>query len=119
MYNFVLHISFMLGLAVMIYLMARAVPRISDEAMETAFKQNPLERWWRSIPLERLDAMGGVLLEKTLRKLKLGIMKLDNAVGSGLEKAKKFSGNGSRNGNAERQTKLFEKDEKSDGGETQ
>lgn len=95
MYNFILEIALMLGLGAMIYMVARAVPRIGDEIQETHTK---LDRLFASIPLHKADALLNNFLEKFLRKTKLVLMKLDNSLGSYLDKIRKISSNGQRNG---------------------
>ena len=70
-------------------------------------KLHLVDRFLRAVPLEKFDSIINTVLEKILRKLKLGIMRLDNAVGFGLEKVKKLGGaNGKKNG--EDQSSMFE-----------
>lgn len=95
MYNFILEIALMLGLGTMIYMVARAVPRIGDEIPETHTK---VDRFFASIPLHRADALLNNFLEKFLRKIKLVLMKLDNSIVGYLDKIKKINGNGKKNG---------------------
>ena len=95
MYNFILEISLMLGLGTMIYLVARAVPRVGDEVTEST---NTLDKWISSLPLEKIDVAFSAFLEKVLRRLKLVLMRLDNVVSGQLDKVKKFNKNGQKNG---------------------
>lgn len=85
----------------MIYLVARAVPRISDEAISGIVKQpSKFDRIFSFLRLEKIDPLLHNFLEKFLRKMKLVLMKLDNIASSYLEKVKKYkSGNNSGNGN--------------------
>ena len=85
----------MVGLGTMIYLVARALPRIGDELQETPTK---IDRLFASIPLHKADAFLNNFLEKFLRKTKLFLMKLDNYVGGYLDQIKKINGNGKKNG---------------------
>lgn len=97
MYNFILQTTLMLSLSLMIYLIARAAPRVSDEIVEKP-QGGRIDKWFSRIPLERLDYLGANILEKFLRKLKLALMKWDNAVTNYLNKVKKLNGNGKENG---------------------
>ncbi|MBI3638647.1 hypothetical protein HY227_02800 [Candidatus Wolfebacteria bacterium] len=98
MYNFILQIALMFSLGLMIYLVARAVPRIGDD-IQVSPSVNKLDRLIASLPLEKIDSVFGSFLEKTLRRLRLVLMRLDNNVGNYLNKIKKFNNaNGQKNG---------------------
>jgi hypothetical protein len=87
----------MASLGLIIFLVARNLPRIS----ETETAQNPKTKtnWFSSVPFEKIDATINTSTEKMLRKIKLILMKMDNTVSKQLNKFKKNgddhgSGNG-------------------------
>lgn len=88
MYSFVPQITFFLSLAVIIYLFARAMPRVKDYPAHTAAERSigRLSRFLKAIPTEKLDQWFGILLEKFLRKTKVVVLKIDNRVTIFLEK---------------------------------
>lgn len=73
MYNFILQMVVMLSLATIIYLFARAVPRVPDAAPE----EGSLEKFFERIPFEKADAFVSMVFEKSLRKLKVVVARLD------------------------------------------
>jgi len=83
----------MLSLGTMIYLIARAAPRIGD-TVETAKKKSTskLDRLIASLPIEKLDFIFSNFMEKTLRKLRLWLLKWDNFLTNHLNKFKKANG---------------------------
>ncbi len=90
MYNFILQILIMLSLGAIIYLIARAAPRVGD--IEESFKDTfhgKLDKLIAKIPLERFDVFFSVSIEKILRKIKLILMKCDNLLAIHLKKIKK------------------------------
>lgn len=91
MYNFILQIFIMVSLGAMIFLVARALPRISETLNVSKAKSS----WLGSFPFEKIDAAINSFIEKTLRKIKLILMKTDNMVSRQLGKFKKNSDNGS------------------------
>ncbi len=108
MYNFILQIITMLSLGVMIYLIARAVPRVSEEIPRPESK---VDRWFIFLRIEKIDSLFGNFLEKFLRRIKLIIMKLDNITSDHLDKIKKSKIN--NNGNkSEEKPSLFNSNSK-------
>jgi len=100
----------MLGLGTMIYLIARTVPRIGDEAAEEIIKpKNGLDRWLASSHIERLDELFNNSVEKLLRKIKLMLMKLDNIVSDYLDRVKKYKLGENNQKNGEEKPGLFNK----------
>ncbi len=99
--------ALMLSLGTIIYLMARAVPRVGDELSKPAGK---FDRWLNSLRLEKFDIILNNFLEKALRNAKLILMKLDNFVNEYLDKIKqsKLNGNGKK-GKEEKPTLFDEK----------
>ena len=96
MYNFALQTIFLVSFGVIVYLVAIAVPRISDESVHE--RKGFIREWFRNVPLDKIDDGVNSFSEKTLRKLKVFIMKFDNFVSRLLNKVKK-NGNGNGNGN--------------------
>ena len=82
MYELILQLVLMLSLAVIVYLMAVAVPRVED--VETAKNKNGSA----SLPLERIDSYLNSLKDKLLRRLKVLVMKADNFISRQLNNKK-------------------------------
>ena len=91
MYSFIVNIALFASLALMIYLLARALPRITDELHEAVAPVSFFDRLIDRLPLERIDIVISTTLEKMLRKFKLFISKLDTVVGTHLNRVKKSS----------------------------
>ena len=106
MYTFILQTILMLGLGTTIFIIGRATPRIDDNMREPAI--NKIERWFASLPFDKIDAIFNNFLEKSLRRIKLITLKLDNAVNNYLGKIKKngvlIQSNVNRNGNGGKPT---------------
>jgi len=100
--NFVFEILLMASLGVMIYLMARAVPRINDTVLDESSTNKGLgERLGKfidSLPIEKADLTISRILERLLRNLKLLVMRIDNKLSQHLMKFKEKVANGSQNG---------------------
>ncbi|MBI4159630.1 hypothetical protein HY504_00485 [Candidatus Wolfebacteria bacterium] len=121
MYNFIFEIGFFLGLGTMIYLVARAVPRVGDDLLADEHHSGLIDRLIARIPMEKLDEMSSRFLLKMLRRTRLVILRLDNLIGKSLEKVKRSnnnsstslraSGNGNGNGKATLFTNREEKEE--------
>ena len=108
MHLFILQIVLMLSLGTMIYLIARAVPRVSDEVAGSIIKkQTKFDYLFSFLWIEKIDPLLHNFLEKFLRKMKLVLMKLDNIASNYLNKVKKYkSGNNGKNG--EEKPNLFD-----------
>ena len=104
MYDFLLQISLFISLGIVVYLFARAVPRV-DESGETVHTHGRIDRFLAKLPLDKIDDRLNVILEKTLRKTRIFTMKVDNVIDERLAKLKK-NGNG-----AQARGDLFEKRE--------
>lgn len=87
MVNFILQILMMLGLGAILYLMARALPRIDDSEFNPPPHSASSHRL--TVYLEKIDEWVNFFLEKFFRKLRLVILKLDNIVSQKLGKLKK------------------------------
>lgn len=88
MFQFILTTILMASLGTMLYLMARALPRMEEEASD---KQNFLDRLSSSEIPEKIDAAFNSFLFKFLRKSKVILLKIENFIN---EKLKKISHNG-------------------------
>ncbi len=87
MFKFFLQILMMLSLGAVIYLIARATPRISDEELKTesgVLRENRLMLF-----LEKIDVRLKIVLEKLLRRTRVWILKLDNFIVRKLRRFKK------------------------------
>lgn len=91
MHDFILQMALMGSLGAMAYLIARAVPRVSDGEAHRE-PHGKFDAWLGSLPLERVDAFLNTSLEKALRKTKIGVLKVDNLLTTYLNKVK--AGNG-------------------------
>lgn len=85
MLQFIFTDILMLSLGAVLYLMVRALPRIVEDPSE---KKNFLDRWAHSDAPEKMDAVLNSFLFKFLRKVKVLVLKLDNALSRGLRKVK-------------------------------
>lgn len=95
MYDFILRMAVMVGLGAMIYLVARAAPRVSEETVKDETGKG--NRLFGHQKIEKLDVFLSNFLEKMLRKFKLVLMKLDNFLNNYLDKVKGGkSGNGQK-----------------------
>ncbi len=109
MYNFLLQILIMIGLGIMIYLIARAAPRVGDDiAHDVKGQLGKLDRIFSHAQFEKFDAIFNNLAEKGLRKLRLLLMKLDNLTNDYLDKVKKYKTNGNGKNGIEKPS-LFDK----------
>lgn len=81
----------MLSLGAVIYLIARAMPRVS-EAPAPAVKKNHFDELVKQIPFEKIDAFLNAAAAKILRRAKVLIMKTDNLVTGYLGKIKPVNG---------------------------
>lgn len=93
MYNFILQTIVMLSLAAIIYLFARAMPRVSDAA-DRQKAGDYIEQLLDRVPFEKADAFVSMVIERVLRKLKVAILKMDNLVTNHLRGMKPTLGPG-------------------------
>ena len=109
MYNFILQIIIMSSLGIIVYLFGRAIPRISniEENITKNSFQFKLDKFIAKIPFDKIDISFSTSIEKTLRKIKLLLMKWDNIVTNHIEKMRKTA-NGSFGGEKkEKKQSLF------------
>jgi len=83
----------------MIYLIARAAPRVGDDiAHDIGGHISKLDRIFSHAQFEKLDVIFNNLVEKGLRKLKLLLMRLDNLTNKYLDRIKSYKNNGNKKG---------------------
>jgi hypothetical protein len=75
----------MLGLGAVVYLIAIAAPRVQDDQH---FGEHPVKNWAKNLPLERIDNFIAGITDKTLRRIKVWILKADNFVSRHLNNRK-------------------------------
>lgn len=85
MFKFIFTITLMSSLGLVLYLMARALPRIEEEEVK---KQGLLEKWMASGIPEKVDNLINSFLEKFLRKAKIYLLKIDNFLAQRLNKSR-------------------------------
>ena len=97
MYDFLLQIILFGSLGVIVYLMARAVPRVleSGEPMHNAGR---FDRMLSKLPLREIDSRLNGYLEKFLRRIKVFIMRFNNLVDSKLNRLLKMNDRGEKVG---------------------
>lgn len=88
MYNFVIEMSMLVSLGLIVYLFARAVPRIAHERPENIQPLGGFDRFMNRLPLEKIDQGLHSFFEKTLRKSRIVLMKIDNYINSHLKNLK-------------------------------
>lgn len=86
-YSLLLEVAIFVSLGSMVLILARALPRVEDESIAVR-RGRKLSRRSAMFPLEKIDAVINVFLHKTLRKLKIFVMKIDNAIS---EKLRSFN----------------------------
>lgn len=87
MLKFLLEIIIICAFGIILYLFARALPRMKDidgELSEERVKSDAL-----SVYLEKIDEWITMVMEKFLRRAKIWVLKLDNLVSTQLNKFKK------------------------------
>ena len=83
--EFIFTIILMICLGTVLYLTVQALPRIEEVPSE---EKGFLERWAHSEMPEKIDAAFNNFLLKFLRKVKVLMLKLDNALAKHLQKIK-------------------------------
>lgn len=92
MFTFIITNIFLLSLAAILFMVARALPRI--EALGEEIRQSPLEKWVTSGVPEKVDAFLNMFFAKLLRRSKVVIMRVDNLVTARLQNFAKKEGAG-------------------------
>ncbi len=91
MYSFLTTIVMVAALAAMIYLLARALPRISDAEHANSANASSFDKMLDKLPMEKMDGAISSFFEKLLRKSKLIVLKIDNLLNNYLDQVKKHS----------------------------
>ncbi len=86
MIEFVFVTVLMFCLLAVLYLMVRALPRIVEEPADES--RSLLDRWAHSEIPEKIDIAFNGFLFKFLRKIKIAILKIDNNLGTHIQKMK-------------------------------
>ncbi len=89
MYDFVAQMVLVGSLAVIVYLMARALPRTDN--FESIERSDYFDKAIKKLPLEKADLMMQGFFEKFLRKLKIAVLKVDNLINEYLGKIKQHN----------------------------
>lgn len=106
MIRFILDVIAMGSLGLLIYLLARAMPRVDDTEMES--KHEAKMPPWLMAYVEKLDDFISYISEKNLRRLKVWLLKFNNWLD---EKLKNFKKNSVRNISFETEGSAEEKKE--------
>lgn len=89
MYDFILQTAVILSLGVIIYLLARAAPRVGD-SNEDINAPSKLDKLMAKVPVTKIDAALNSFFEKVLRKFKVVVMKIDNLLNARINKLNKL-----------------------------
>lgn len=76
----------MVGLGGIVYLIARGIPRIDDTLREEP--KNKIDHWFSKIPIEKFDIALSNFLEKFLRRIRIGLLRMDNFLVKHLNRVK-------------------------------
>ncbi len=90
MYNLLLQIALFASLGAIVYLIARAVPRIPETSAPAPGK-DWFDRVLTRLPLHETDLWLNARFEKLLRRAKVIILKFDNLVAHLLKRVRKGS----------------------------
>ncbi len=88
MLNFILQIIVFSSLGLVIYLIAKAVPRM-PENIELPRRANPFDRLMSKIPMSKIDDRLNSFLAKFLRRSRVVTMKMDNFINDRLGRISK------------------------------
>lgn len=95
MFDFILQIITFASLGFIVYLFARALPRISENEQAAAGKPDYFDKMMKKLPLGKIDSAINLFLGKILRKMKVILMKVDNLMNYYINKLRtKQNGNG-------------------------
>lgn len=85
-YNFILQIFLMVGIGGVVYLFARAAPRIDDTLEQK--EKDKTGKLLSKIPIERIDMALSNFWEKFLRRMRVSLLKIDNFLMNHLNRRK-------------------------------
>lgn len=83
MIDLILQLIIFFSFAIIVYLLAIAVPRVRDDELTAAGGQNG-----GALPLERMDAFLNAWKEKSLRRLRIYLLKAESSVAKQLQKSR-------------------------------
>ncbi|MDO8585199.1 MAG: hypothetical protein Q7R85_03740 [bacterium] len=86
MYDFLTNITLVVSSGVIIYLLARALPRVPDVELSPNAEPGAFERFMRRIPLAKIDTALSAFFEKWLRKMRVMVLKTENIVSAGIKR---------------------------------
>lgn len=86
MYDFLTNIALIISAGTVIYLFARALPRLPETEPLPDIKPNAFERFMRRLPLSKIDAALSGFFEKWLRKMRVLILKAENLMSAGIKR---------------------------------
>ena len=87
MLNYLLEALIMVSLGLILYLFARALPRLDDTDLDARPKQG-MPHWFIEY-LERVDEWLLSFAEKMIRRVRLSILKIDNTLSKKLQRFKR------------------------------
>lgn len=96
MADFILQLVLVVSGGILLYLVARTLPRL-DETDPTPSPRHMLPEW-AMYYLERADQELIAFFERVVRTLRVFLMKFDNVLGERIHKMRKNGGNGNGNG---------------------
>jgi len=96
MLSFILLNAAFLSFGGILYLVARSLPRIEEEAVQG--KPSFLDRWATSELPEKVDMALNTFFLKTLRKFKVFLLRVDNVLTDLLHKVRQEAGKSDSNG---------------------
>ena len=97
MYDFILQLFFIGSLSVIVYMMARALPRVAHSEPHRVTIYEYIDNWLSRLPLHHFDNRLAASWEKWLRRTRVTVMKMDNYL---LHKINNTKKNGNGNGNS-------------------
>jgi len=93
MYDFILQLIFIGSLSVIVFMLARALPRVAQPESRSASVYDYVDRWLGNLPLHHVDQRLSNFWEKWLRRTRIVLMKADNYLLHKINNSRK-SGNG-------------------------
>ena len=91
MYDFILNLIFFGSLGIILFLLARALPRLTENGTES-HPVGAFDRFVSRLPLKEVDARLNGYVEKFLRKAKVFILRFDNSLNERLERLRRTNG---------------------------
>ncbi len=89
MYTFLLYLVFVGSLAVIAFIAARALPRVSVEGETEPSLYTAFSAWLDRLPLHHVDERINGFLFKFLKRSRVVMMKIDNRLARHLDRVKK------------------------------